>query len=193
MRDDSSRSRLCCPGSFASTATPISNMRFFSLMIRRPPRSTLFPYTTLFRSLNFFRDIAEPNFGKAEFVFKEIKEKDRKSTRLNSSHANVSYAVFCLQKKDNPDSASLDGQPLVTGYHCKHCAEQKALHDPGHHFLHQQVRHYLVVFFFNDTATTETYTLPLHDALPILSRKTARRLSNFCAILMSKVSPTVTP
>src|SRR5476651_2781333 len=124
MRDDSSRSRLCCPGSFASTATPISNLRFFSLMIRRPPRSTLLPYTTLFRSLNFFRDIAEPNFGKAEFVFKEIKEKDRKSTRLNSSHANISYAVFCLQKKNQEGLARALGKDAAAVNRMLKCERQ---------------------------------------------------------------------
>src|SRR5258707_13830551 len=70
---------------------------FFFLMIRRPPRSTLFPYTTLFRS-------RIPNNGADALAL--IVEKwpristirDRKSTRLNSSHANISYAVFCLKK-----------------------------------------------------------------------------------------------
>src|SRR5262245_66529299 len=72
---------------------------FFFLMIRRPPRSTLFPYTTLFRSCEgselgqtvpevaqLLRDVAAP-------------PRDRKSTRLNSSHLGISYAVFCLKKK----------------------------------------------------------------------------------------------
>src|SRR3712207_8655174 len=91
----------------------------FFLMIRRPPRSTLFPYTTLFRSF--------PDFGRLEFPFGDVagnaggaqvavprvengeeqgfevpfpvNRGDRKSTRLNSSHANISYAVFCLKKK----------------------------------------------------------------------------------------------
>src|SRR3712207_6892334 len=80
----------------------------FFLMIRRPPRSTLFPYTTLFRSLVLRADelpherheaqLALPlqSFGSDDFLhFSE----DRKSTRLNSSHANISYAVFCLKKK----------------------------------------------------------------------------------------------
>src|SRR3712207_7611779 len=90
-------------------------------MIRRPPRSTLFPYTTLFRSVNvdenqriaasfgiqsiptlmIFKgskavDIIVGAMPKAQI---EMKLKDRKSTRLNSSHANISYAVFCLKKK----------------------------------------------------------------------------------------------
>src|SRR3990172_8497331 len=88
------------------------------LMIRRPPRSTLFPYTTLFRStissgLPPFLNIS-PSTTFAEFPL-TVLSVDRKSTRLNSSHGYISYAVF----------------------------------------------------FFNDTATTEIYTLSLHDALPI--------------------------
>src|SRR3990167_8880725 len=92
-------------------------------MIRRPPRSTLFPYTTLFRSAcsrctrSCWRATASTSW--------RTWTPDRKSTRLNSSHSQISYAVFCLKKKT--------------------------------HFF----------FFFNDTATTEIYTLSLHDALPI--------------------------
>src|SRR5258708_28747399 len=91
---------------------------FFFLMIRRPPRSTLFPYTTLFRSrsalapeepgpaaaaiLRIERLAAEP-FAKKRSVrrLSETKDsvRDRKSTRLNSSHQIISYAVFCLKKK----------------------------------------------------------------------------------------------
>src|SRR5476651_2806002 len=66
---------------------------FFFLMIRRPPRSTLFPYTTLFRS----RAGARPGVPRHPHAGHE--RPDRKSTRLNSSHANISYAVFCLKKK----------------------------------------------------------------------------------------------
>src|SRR5437899_4926678 len=76
-------------------------------MIRRPPRSTLFPYTTLFRSLG---EAASPEeavrriervFGVAYFALARPVERDidRKSTRLNSSHLGISYAVFCLKKK----------------------------------------------------------------------------------------------
>src|SRR5476651_2801102 len=68
---------------------------FFFLMIRRPPRSTLFPYTTLFRSHIQFLDRGAESNRHAHRVECE----DRKSTRLNSSHANISYAVFCLKKK----------------------------------------------------------------------------------------------
>src|SRR3989442_4570816 len=67
-------------------------------MIRRPPRSTLFPYTTLFRSL----PPPNPNKQNFFFFFKEmLLTGDRKSTRLNSSHVRISYAVFCLKKKTN--------------------------------------------------------------------------------------------
>src|SRR3712207_8824789 len=97
-------------------------MYFFFLMIRRPPRSTLFPYTTLFRSdqvvargdhrsaerrsLDSPRDVdghQRPTIGGPDVrvVGHRVDAQDRKSTRLNSSHANISYAVFCLKKKKN--------------------------------------------------------------------------------------------
>src|SRR2546422_1761270 len=85
-------------------------------MIRRPPRSTLFPYTTLFRSRGWTSGLAVPHFvidapgggGKipllpeyVESISDEAVVLDRKSTRLNSSHGYISYAVFCLKKKNN--------------------------------------------------------------------------------------------
>src|SRR2546422_7493013 len=96
-------------------------------MIRRPPRSTLFPYTTLFRSR---RDEAQDDI---EIVDHEIKDDvdvgapsgehsqtvgDRKSTRLNSSHGYISYAVFCLKKKKTNRTASLE--------HAKHTTTTRA-------------------------------------------------------------------
>src|SRR3712207_7736848 len=83
---------------------------FFFLMIRRPPRSTLFPYTTLFRSLllglavfgggvHFLHAYQVKRNAGALLDRAMAAEGDRKSTRLNSSHANISYAVFCLKKK----------------------------------------------------------------------------------------------
>src|SRR2546430_13263859 len=80
---------------------------FFFLMIRRPPRSTLFPYTTLFRSgRSRFRlphqEDAQANQHDADPAPQRdglVQQKDRKSTRLNSSHSQISYAVFCLKKK----------------------------------------------------------------------------------------------
>src|SRR3712207_8506867 len=92
---------------------------FFFLMIRRPPRSTLFPYTTLFRSLKrqaeIYRRVAEACLRQPKctafqtwgftdkYTWIPDFTKDRKSTRLNSSHANISYAVFCLKKKKEVD------------------------------------------------------------------------------------------
>src|SRR5215208_7632312 len=73
---------------------PLSCLFFFFLMIRRPPRSTLFPYTTLFRS----RLLGLPHDHHARFEW-HVGKRDRKSTRLNSSHVAISYAVFCLKKK----------------------------------------------------------------------------------------------
>src|SRR5256885_2367053 len=127
-------------------------------MIRRPPRSTLFPYTTLFRSerarnlgnpdpnaysdssaghraqaIRLFLDglallvrLRRPGSARRSRQFSRPYA-DRKSTRLNSSHLVISYAVFCLKQKNMS----------------------------------------IFLFFFNDTATTEIYTLSLHDALPI--------------------------
>src|SRR2546430_9093657 len=73
-----------------------TNGLFFFLMIRRPPRSTLFPYTTLFRSL-FGQPLPLP--GPTGERNQLTLHGDRKSTRLNSSHSQISYAVFCLKKK----------------------------------------------------------------------------------------------
>src|SRR5207245_11449410 len=79
---------------------------FFFLMIRRPPRSTLFPYTTLFRSGLFHHHRYERctaiHWFFEIFHWVNVEEpvyRDRKSTRLNSSHGSISYAVFCLKKK----------------------------------------------------------------------------------------------
>src|SRR3712207_2539409 len=140
-------------------------------MIRRPPRSTLFPYTTLFRSTYTSKrgassaawmaratstgssrrmpgvrpaPWASSVFTTAGITTENSTPADRKSTRLNSSHANISYAVFCLKKK-------------------------KKINNTIYHLL-------LFCFFFNDTATTEIYTLSLHDALPIYVHLEARRL-----------------
>src|SRR3712207_7669982 len=99
-------------------------------MIRRPPRSTLFPYTTLFRS-HATRQVEETDAAQAGledgiFVAErcvlgqvlahpghQVADVDRKSTRLNSSHANISYAVFCLKKKKQDASSSLTALDIV--------------------------------------------------------------------------------
>src|SRR3990167_7004416 len=119
-------------------------MPSFFLMIRRPPRSTLFPYTTLFRSLtggleSRFLIAADVNVLIYSPYLAQIL--DRKSTRLNSSHSQISYAVF----------------------------------------------------FFNDTATTEIYTLSLHDALPISHRGVGVTLSNCCRCKCTHLFPLPCP
>src|SRR3712207_6952226 len=97
-------------------------------MIRRPPRSTLFPYTTLFRSgaeatvsledhetpqerIEAVRALTEP-FGADLVMDCSGHPSDRKSTRLNSSHANISYAVFCLKKKKNIYKQNITYNPI---------------------------------------------------------------------------------
>src|SRR5476649_2303034 len=119
-------------------------------MIRRPPRSTLFPYTTLFRSRLLAPSLAAVTARDGDAIVSGLL--DRKSTRLNSSHTVISYAVFCLKKKKT------HGRPFLLG--------------PAHQaagIARQLGQHQTTVssFFFNDTATTEIYTLSLHDALPI--------------------------
>src|SRR2546430_3480407 len=94
---------------------------FFFLMIRRPPRSTLFPYTTLFRSpagdgprapapLHALRPRGEPQHR----CLARRAVGDRKSTRLNSSHSQISYAVFCLKKKKPTVSEAPNRRPAPT-------------------------------------------------------------------------------
>src|SRR2546422_8179034 len=86
---------------------------FFFLMIRRPPRSTLFPYTTLFRSLYAERCKPSTQLLKAGAVRvnRPADVLDRKSTRLHSSHGYISYAVFCLKKKKKTPVDALDARP----------------------------------------------------------------------------------
>src|SRR6201989_2379127 len=125
-------------------------------MIRRPPRSTLFPYTTLFRSPENNPGANELyysfDYGHAHFVALE----DRKSTRLNSSHITISYAVFCLKKKQCiHDTTNNCGELLLL----------QRSHEGKSRLLFGVLD--CPYFFFNDTATTEIYTLSLHDALPI--------------------------
>src|SRR5437870_11517029 len=83
--------------------TPLHALRFFFLLIQRPPRSTLFPYTTLFRSTYVpARNTVMLSLALAwAEVLRSRDVLDRKSTRLNSSHVAISYAVFCLKKKKN--------------------------------------------------------------------------------------------
>src|SRR5476649_2860289 len=127
-------------------------------MIRRPPRSTLFPYTTLFRS-EFMLKGAES----AEILPVRVfhMNSDRKSTRLNSSHTVISYAVFCLKKKKSNYIIKAEHKLVA-------CTLRRSGRSGWWWRLACRlgVRR-VFVFFFNDTATTEIYTLSLHDALPI--------------------------
>src|SRR5216683_599677 len=122
-------------------------------MIRRPPRSTLFPYTTLFRSRRATAHGPAPGprpAGRPACRTARPRtriRRDRKSTRLNSSHDQISYAVFCLKK-----------QKLQCGYLTRGIIMS---------LIDIVNRHSGGFFFFNDTPATEIYTLSLHDALPI--------------------------
>src|SRR5476649_2562533 len=129
-------------------------------MIRRPPRSTLFPYTTLFRSRLHLRTDRRLQYEPGS----QRHSQDRKSTRLNSSHTVISYAVFCLKKKKKADAvarrraAGRSESDRQVGF--DHADRYCSFH-PGRY------RTGYLDFFFNDTPTTEIYTLSLHDALPI--------------------------
>src|SRR5437773_9779165 len=85
-------------------------------MIRRPPRSTLFPYTTLFRSrsVSFLLD---RDADREEMLPLSPELKDRKSTRLNSSHITISYAVFCLKKKNEDATKPRVTRPCLSDEH----------------------------------------------------------------------------
>src|SRR6266542_5258701 len=84
---------------------------FFCLMIRRPPRSTLFPYTTLFRSAADTG--ADGKVRDREDHERDKRRADRKSTRLNSSHGSISYAVFCLKNKKITPVCTLSSKGLI--------------------------------------------------------------------------------
>src|SRR5256885_11919011 len=86
-------------------------------MIRRPPRSTLFPYTTLFRSKPGPRKGVMPGVRRLLDALSQRDDVDRKSTRLNSSHLVISYAVFCLKKKNTPSMPSILAQPAHSHSH----------------------------------------------------------------------------
>src|SRR5581483_2626569 len=123
-------------------------------MLRRPPRSTLFPYTTLFRSQrrDGRRALRWPDDPRRGAV------RDRKSTRLNSSHANISYAVFCLKKKKPSQRQQRGAAGILRDY----TGGFRLRGFPWAHLAGD-----LFFFFFNDAAPPAFYTLSLHDALPI--------------------------
>src|SRR5207245_9487246 len=90
-----------------------TSLFFFFLLLRRPPRSPLFPYTTLFRSsgspLASIAGAALPGCARCKGLTEAL-ARDRKSTRLNSSHGSISYAVFCLKKKKRKKTETSDRQ-----------------------------------------------------------------------------------
>src|SRR6266478_1564233 len=122
--------------------------------------------------------------------------RDRKSTRLNSSHSQISYAVFCLKKKNISD---IEG--VVDG--CIQRAADAGTSDSGtggqpdligiRKLAHRQDQHASVIFFFfSDAPTTEIYTLSLHDALPISKCSSAHRAA--CSSPDSEIcSPNISP
>src|SRR5258705_376281 len=157
-------------------------------MIRRPPRSTLFPYTTLFRSLKgyhclFFSVLLHRMATRTV----ESDFRDRKSTRLNSSHLGISYAVFCLKKKNVLFRSLKSDSTVLVALLCINTLQNRQRYPPPRssprpfairilRLISRVALFYFVFthplllfsfFFFNDTATTEIYTLSLHDALPI--------------------------
>src|SRR5215216_5212258 len=125
---------------------------FFFLMIRRPPRSTLFPYTTLFRSRELHRlPLSYRAMDKSTFL--SFARSEEHTSELQSPDHLVCRLL--LEKKNRHlDRDPLPDQPLYL------VASKQVGEADLQHLLH-------LVFFFNDTATTEIYTLSLHDALPI--------------------------
>src|SRR3989442_2063653 len=99
-------------------------------MIRRPPRSTLFPYTTLFRSEIPVRRGDDP-FDEGRPVTEGPRAPgDRKSTRLNSSHVRISYAVFCLKKKKTRRARLRECTSIVCPKHSRHSSRLTVSHEP---------------------------------------------------------------
>src|SRR3989304_2135846 len=115
--------------------------------------------------------------------------KDRKSTRLNSSHGYISYAVFCLKKK--PHKIHWQIGPGITTVTTEHPGTPTlrtrvgVLAPPTPALLYLFSSSPPLIFFFNDTATTEIYTLSLHDALPISRGGGRRRQSESCLVPMT--------
>src|SRR5215216_5804570 len=135
-------------------------------MIRRPPRSTLFPYTTLFRSR---RAAPVGPGGRPARGRGGHDRRDRKSTRLNSSHQIISYAVFCLKKKNQYRAVSYEREKRRNNNRYVSRTKLRSFSPTLWFWTSPTTICCVVVFFFNDTATTEIYTLSLHDALPILA------------------------
>src|SRR5277367_5053371 len=154
--------------SWTTTPSPIwtiSRRGFFFLMIRRPPRSTLFPYTTLFRSLPQGDVARSVEHDRPHRIIPIHARSEEHTSELQSHHDLVCRLLLEKKKKiqstSRPEKMKCIGRPSREG------------RSPGV----QRVRStaFSFIFFFNDTATTEIYTLSLHDALPICCRASELR------------------
>src|SRR6202000_3362031 len=165
---------------------PRECMFFFFLMIRRPPRSTLFPYTTLFRS-RFNAATVRPDRSVPRLACCRNRS-DRKSTRLNSSHPSISYAVFCLKKKKKRYRADAlrceRPEPDAARVHALCVAATHVNCDTKAVSVSRVPAWRRLFFFLNDPAPPEIYPLSLHDALPIcLRRRRQKRHAGRAALL----------
>src|SRR5579859_4005923 len=129
-------------------------------MIRRPPRSTLFPYTTLFRSTAF-----DGRMGKSDAPPGPERDRSEEHTSELQSQSNLVCRLLLEKKKKQP-KFSIVRMPDMSSVRCAAFHSRKSL------IASRPVSCLFsgYIFFFNDTATTEIYTLSLHDALPILAR-----------------------
>src|SRR6202051_4982346 len=153
---------------------------FFFLMIRRPPRSTLFPYTTLFRSKDGSGPSSEPG-GTLIWIDEALTPRSEEHTSELQSHEHLVCRLL-LEKKKNIGINLVDAF-----YHLLHFFQSE--HSVTHTVRDRQsVKTYAYTpialnplfffFFFNDTATTEIYTLSLHDALPIYRQFAGREMDS---------------
>src|SRR6266571_3377894 len=137
---------------------------FFFLMIRRPPRSTLFPYTTLFRSIVGVRFTG--GHGQMCRLHLDAYDRSEEHTSELQSHVNLVCRLL-LEKKQLPQICLLGRTTVANLDPLLLRGDRSGLHQVGHRGRGQHPPHGILFFFFNDTATTEIYTLSLHDALPI--------------------------
>src|SRR5215469_10343850 len=161
-------------GDWRRRRSPTSTFRrslfFFFLMIRRPPRSTLFPYTTLFRSHRL--SCGAPNEARRSAAnIAKLPERSEEHTSELQSRRDLVCRLL-LEKKKVHESASLEtDQTAIAQKRILREAglprRRQCLHVMQHFCLHDVVDSALFCFFFKDRATPEIYTLSLHDALPI--------------------------
>src|SRR4029434_3219291 len=138
-------------------------------MIRRQPRSTLFPYTTLFRSLHWTLPL-HWIFRANSIALRDVARSEEHTSELQS-HLNLVCRLL-LEKQTNTPTHTDSHTPTAYNTHMRAATTRVAqtthvLHTPRQPSNHPRSHVFSVSFFFNDTATTEIYTLSLHDALPI--------------------------